>query len=122
MKPIILKIDGNIILTVPWQWWVHEAPYDYFRYTPYALKYMFTKAGFVEIKINPATGFFSMWILKMNYFSARFVQGPKLLRWIFRAIMIPLWYLSQILAPILDKLDRKWELETSGYTVVAKKR
>ena len=118
----ILKRDGNIILTVPWQWWVHEAPYDYFRYTPYALKYMFTKAGFVEIKINPATGFFSMWILKMNYFSARFVQGPKLLRWIFRAIMILLWYLSQILAPILDKLDRKWELETSGYTVVAKKR
>ena len=71
----ILKRDGNIILTVPFQWWVHEAPYDYFRYTPYGLKYMFEKAGFEDIKITPNTGFFSMWILKMNYFSARFIRG-----------------------------------------------
>jgi SAM-dependent methyltransferase len=54
----ILKRDGNIILTVPFQWWVHEAPYDYFRYTPYGLKYMFEKAGFVDIKVTPNTGFF----------------------------------------------------------------
>ena len=62
-----------------------------------------------------------MWILKMNYFSARLIKGPKLIRLIFRAIMIPIWYVFQILAPLLDKLDRNPELETSGYTVVAKK-
>ncbi len=117
----ILKKEGNIILTVPFQWWVHEAPYDYFRYTLYGLRYMFEKAGFKDIEIAPSTGFFSMWILKMNYFSARLIKGPKLIRLIFRAIMIPIWYVFQILAPLLDKLDRNPELETSGYTVVAKK-
>ena len=117
----ILKRNGNIILTVPFQWWIHEAPYDYFRYTIYGLRYMFEKSGFKDIKITSTSGFFSMWILKMNYFSARIIQGPKLVRLIFRAIMIPIWCVSQMLAPILDKLDRNPELETSGYTVVAKK-
>lgn len=27
----ILKKNGTIVLTVPFQWWVHEVPYDYFR-------------------------------------------------------------------------------------------
>jgi SAM-dependent methyltransferase len=118
----ILKRDGNIILTVPFQWWVHEAPYDYFRYTPYGLKYMFEKAGFVDIKVTPNTGFFVMWILKMNYFSSRFIRGPRPLRWIIKAVLIPIWFISQVLAPLLDKLDRHPELETGGYTVVARKK
>jgi SAM-dependent methyltransferase len=52
----ILKKGGYLILQVPWQWWVHEAPYDYFRYTPYALEYMLTKAGFSEFVIEPMGG------------------------------------------------------------------
>ncbi len=118
----ILKKDGKIVLTVPFQWWVHEAPYDYFRYTLYGLKYMFEKAGFVDIEIVPNTGFFSMWILKMNYFSTRFIGGPRVLRWSIKAVLIPIWFISQMLAPYLDKLDSKPELETGGYTVVAGKR
>lgn len=64
----ILKSDGYLILQAPFQWWVHEAPYDYFRYTPYAFKYMLEKAGFVDIEVEPQTGFFTMWLLKFNYF------------------------------------------------------
>lgn len=118
----ILKNGGNIVLTVPFQWWVHEAPYNYFRYTLYGLKYMFEKAGFEDIVITASAGFFSMWILKMNYFSARFIRGPKPLRWMIKALLIPIWFINQQLAPILDKLDRKPELETSGYIVVARKK
>ena len=46
----ILKRSGNIILTVPFQWWIHEAPYDYFRYTIYGLRYMFEKSGFISFQ------------------------------------------------------------------------
>lgn len=118
----ILKKDGRIILTVPFQWWIHEAPYDYFRYTAYGLRYMFEKAGFADIEIVPNKGFFSMWILKMNYFSARFVRGPKPLKLAIKVLLIPIWFIGQSLAPLLDKLDRKPELETSGYTVSASKK
>lgn len=117
----ILKKDGKIILTVPFQWWIHEAPYDYFRYTLHGLNYMFQKAGFVDIKITSNTGFFTMWILKMNYFSTRLIRGPIILKLFFKAFLIPVWFVSQVLAPILDKLDRNPALETGGYTVVARK-
>lgn len=117
----ILKKGGNIVLTVPFQWWVHEAPYDYFRYTPYGLKYMFEKAGFVDIVVTANTGFISMWILKMNYFSSRFIRGPRPLKWMIKAIFIPIWFIFQVLAPYLDKLDRYPELEAASYTVLARK-
>ena len=35
----ILKPGGSILLQVPWQWWIHEAPYDFYRYSPYGLNY-----------------------------------------------------------------------------------
>lgn len=117
----ILKPGGHIVLQVPWQWWIHEAPYDFFRYTPYGLKYLFEKAGFTDVAVEPQAGFFTMWVLKMNYFSARFIRGPKPLRWLIRGGLTPIWYLAQKVAPFLDKLDRRWELETSGYFVTAKK-
>ncbi len=117
----ILKPGGNIVLEVPWQWWVHEAPYDFFRYTPYALQAMFSKAGFAEIVVEPLSGFFTTMVLKWNYFSSRFVRGPKIVRGIATAALVPGWYLGQVLAPALDKLDRDWALETPSYLVTAKK-
>ena len=117
----ILKPGGAIVLQVPWQWWIHEAPYDFFRYTPYGLKYMFQKAGFVDVVIEPQAGFFTTAILKWNYFTNRFVRGPKPLRLLIKAFLVPFWYLGQKTAPLLDKLDRNWELEASGYYVTARK-
>ena len=117
----MIKSSAAIILQIPWQWWIHEAPYDFFRYTPYGLKYMFEKAGFENIEVEPTTGFFSMWFIKMNYFSLRFIKGPRLVRGIKKAIVLPFWYIGQKIAPTLDKLDKNWAAETQGYYVMAKK-
>lgn len=53
----ILKPGGAIILQVPFMWWVHEAPHDYYRYTRYGLRYMFEKSGFIDVQVFPQTGF-----------------------------------------------------------------
>lgn len=45
----VLKPEGKFLLTVPFVWPEHEVPYDYARYTPYALKHLLAKHGF-EIK------------------------------------------------------------------------
>lgn len=34
----ILKVDGTILINVPFYYWLHEAPHDYYRYTEYALR------------------------------------------------------------------------------------
>ncbi len=47
-----LKPNGKIILTVPWSARRHHLPYDYFRFTPEALTFLFQKSGFIDIQIT----------------------------------------------------------------------
>ncbi len=117
----ILKHGGGIVLQVPWQWRIHEAPHDYYRYTPHGLEYLMRKAGFVDIRVEPQAGFFTMMTLKMNYFSLRLILGPWLVRKVIGAVFRAGWYIGQKIAPLLDRLDRDWALEASGYFVTARK-
>jgi len=117
----ILKTGGTMVLQVPWQWQIHEAPFDYYRYTQYGLSYIFEKAGFVDVKIQAQAGFFTMWLMKINYFTLRLIRGGRFLRWILKSLLRPFWYLNQIAAPYLDKLDKCWPMEASGYFVTARK-
>ena len=110
----ILRPGGKIIITVPFMWHVHEAPYDYFRYTRYGLRYLLTQVGFADIEIIENTGFWQMWVLKFNYHTARSTPGLLKLLW------LPVWWLGQAISPFLDRLDRQPD-ETASYTVVAKK-
>lgn len=117
----LLKPGGKLIIQVPFQWRVHEAPHDYYRFTPFGLKHLLTKAGFTEIVIFPSGGFFTTWITKLNYFTIRAVRGPFWLKRFIKMAFLLLWIPDQLFAPLLDKLDRHWELEAPGYWVTAKK-
>lgn len=116
----ILKQGGAMVLQVPFMWWVHEAPYDYYRYTRYGLHYLFEKAGFVDVHIYPQTGFWTMWTLKFNYQTTRLIRGPWPIRMTMAVLLRGLWALDQRIAPWLDK-HWKCEAETAGYIVMAKK-
>jgi len=110
----ILKPDGNLFITVPFMWHVHESPHDYYRYTRYGLEYLLKKNKFVAVEIRENTGFWQMWVLKFNYHSHQFARGP------LKFFLTPIWWLSQWAAPWLDKYNQN-PLETASYTVVAKK-
>ena len=110
----ILKKKGRVFITVPFMWYVHEAPHDYYRYTRYGLEYLLKKVGFYEIDIKETTGFWQMWILKFNYHTTRFARGP------LKFIWIPIWWLGQMIAPVLDKYDKS-PAECTSYTVLARK-
>lgn len=116
----ILKPGGAMILQVPFMWWVHEAPYDYYRYTQYGLQYMFEKAGFNDVIVYPQTGFWTMWTLKFNYQSNRLIRGPWPIRKAMALLMRGVWAMDQRVAPFLDK-HWKCEAETAGYFVTARK-
>lgn len=117
----ILRPAGKIFLAVPFQWWLHEAPWDYFRYTRHGLAHLLTKAGFIDATVTAVTGFWSMWFLKLNYQSTRLLRGPAPVRAVLRGALIPFWWLNQTVAP---RLDARWpsEEETAGYFAVAKKQ
>lgn len=116
----ILKPGGAIILQVPFMWWVHEAPYDYYRYTQFGLQYMFQKAGFSNIQVYAQTGFWVMWTLKFNYQTTRLIRGPWPVRKLMALLLHGVWAINQRVAPMIDK-HWKSEGETAGYFVIAHK-
>lgn len=119
----ILKNNGYMILQVPWQWMIHEAPFDFYRYTPFGLKHLFQKAGFTIVELIPTCGYFSTTAMKFNYFSLKWSNSQNIFfRRIIKSILVPVWFINQCIAPILDKLDKNWEDECQGFFVIGKKK
>lgn len=114
----LLRPRGSIVLQVPFMWWVHEAPHDYFRFTRHGLEHLFRKAGFINVEVKANTGFWAMWVTKLNYQSTRLVRGPRPLRFFIGSVLRLVWFADQHIARWLDK---RWvcEEETQGYTVSA---
>jgi len=52
----LLSINGKIIMNVPFFYCLHERPYDYFRYTEFALKLFVENSGLRLILIKPIGG------------------------------------------------------------------
>lgn len=51
----VLKPDGKLIVHVPFFYWLHEEPHDYFRYTEHALR-MFCVDNNLEVVSLESTG------------------------------------------------------------------
>jgi SAM-dependent methyltransferase len=52
----ILKTDGYLLMNVPFYYWLHEEPHDYYRYTRYALEKFAAESGFQIMKLLPIGG------------------------------------------------------------------
>jgi SAM-dependent methyltransferase len=52
----ILKKSGHALISVPFFYWIHEAPFDYFRYTKYALYHFIEKNGFEIVEFETTGG------------------------------------------------------------------
>lgn len=52
----VLRPDGKIILVVPFMYWLHEEPHDFFRWTRHALARACDERGFEIIKLEPYGG------------------------------------------------------------------
>lgn len=116
----LLRPGGSLVLQVPFMWWVHEAPHDYFRFTRYGLEHLLRKAGFADIEVVANTGFWTMWVCKFNYQTTRLPRGPRMMRLGLLALLRLVWTIDQRIARWLDK---RWKCdeETQAYTVCAKR-
>ena len=122
----VMKEEGVLCLSAPQGWGVHQAPYDFFRFTHFGLNYLLKKAGFNHISIIPSCGYF-------GYLANRLTVLPKTLFWpikthwlrvllfpfevLFYAIFV---FLLPILLNSIDFLDKDRNY-TLNYLVRAKK-
>lgn len=66
----ILKSKGHVVITVPLLGYIHNAPYDFYRYTRFGLETLAKDSGFKVIKLEELGGFFSF----LGYVRSTFVM------------------------------------------------
>lgn len=52
----LLASGGKIIMNVPFLYWLHEEPHDYYRYTEFALRRFVDRSGLELVEITPIGG------------------------------------------------------------------
>lgn len=109
----VMKPGGKLLVAVPQEWEVHQAPNDYYRFTRYGMRYLLEKAGFVRIRIFPTGGYFRL-------IARRLLNGLQFFRglWFVPAalVLVP----PALVLPWFDRLDRERNF-TLGYLCTAQK-
>ena len=110
----VLKPNGIVFLTTHGVWEIHGAPFDYWRFTKYGLKEVFTK--FKEIEIINNGGAFLCFFQIFNTYLYKLNKYP-LINLIVKVMIV----INNLLGWYLDKLLEKYDFFVVNYLVVAKK-
>jgi len=52
----LLRTDGTLLMNVPFFYWLHERPHDYYRYTEFALRRFVQRHGLRLVHLEPLGG------------------------------------------------------------------
>lgn len=109
----VLEPGGRLLLVVPHEWEVHQAPHDYFRYTCHGLTHLVTQAGLEVERLSPVGGYFRLMSRRLLN-GLQFFPGPA---FPFAALLlVP----PALVLPWFDGLDKAKDF-TLGYVCVARK-
>lgn len=105
----VLRPGGVLIGNVPFLYWLHEEPHDYFRYTEHGLRHLTSVAGFSRIDIFVLGGGLDVVIDILGKISAKVpVAGPTMSRALQTA-----WATATSTGPVrrlFSSLERKFPL------------
>ncbi|MDO8210016.1 bifunctional 2-polyprenyl-6-hydroxyphenol methylase/3-demethylubiquinol 3-O-methyltransferase UbiG [Conexibacter sp. CPCC 206217] len=114
----VLVPGGELCLTVPLVNELHEEPYDFYRYTPYALRSLFEQAGLEVLSIEPLTGFYTTLAALLR--SAGLITGVQAQGDLARRALAAAMRMVAPALPRLDRLDRRRALPL-GYVCRARR-
>jgi SAM-dependent methyltransferase len=110
----VLRPNGTLLLAVPFMWGIHEAPRDFYRFTPYALRDLYTRAGLSQVSIEPLCGYWATAALRFSYTVARLARGP------LRVPVLAFVSVVQGVGFVLDRLDPVAN-DAAGYIAIGRK-
>jgi SAM-dependent methyltransferase len=117
----LLKKGGNMIVSAPFYWPLHEVPDDYFRFTRYGLAYLLQQSGFTIVEIIENGG---SWAVTGQSFIHSLIDDSskhfflRVMRFIFFRLK---WIrIHNSIFSWLDKVDFNRNMPMN-YLVVAKK-
>jgi len=100
----VLKLNGNLLLTVPFVWDEHEQPYDYARYSSFGLAHLLKQHGFEIVESKKTANDFRIFAQLLNAYIYKITQRNKVIRQLFTFfIMSIISILGMLLSKILPK-------------------
>ena len=132
-----LTPNGILIMTTPFLVPLYDAPYEFYRFTCYGLKYLLEKSGFRVKKITPFAGLHGVllsfyvtpqvkfWNLLSKATKLRFLNtlfNPFILLFVYvpqKLYLLILKFLESV--PLFNKIHNKLTYATKGYGIIAVK-
>ncbi len=74
----VLRKDGHAIVIAPMFWHVHEAPRDFYRFTPFGFQYVFESVGLQVVELKPLCGFYVTFLQEFCYVLNEYSGNPFL--------------------------------------------
>jgi SAM-dependent methyltransferase len=121
----VLQPSGVLIITVPQEWGIHTAPYDFYRFTRYGLAYLAQRSGLHVEYLRPRGGFWAMMGQRASGYLDHVFLRPlrsrhKLLFVACAGILLGVCAVAQLLGLVLDRIQ-PLERNTLGYLMIARK-
>lgn len=127
----VLKPGGRLLCTCPLFYEEHQKPYDYYRYTKYALRMLFEEAGFEVERLEWMEGYFGTVAHQFHQMYRYLPTDVSHLApgWRRRLYLVPTLWVTRQLAKVLRvafaRAEMRWKHTKSGmpknYMVIARK-
>lgn len=114
----VLKPGGEAFVTAALVRRQHQAPYDYYRFTEYALDYLFKKVGFSDVNITATNGAMAT-LGSYSYFFQRGLNIPRFMENFFNFLY---YWVVEPVAYAIDRLDNGYGRDLSLYFLVRAKK
>lgn len=114
----VLAPGGKLLLNVPFFYWLHEQPHDYFRYTEHALRSFVAQSGLELVLLEGLGG--APEVLA-DVVGKHLSQAPGLGRPLSRALQQGVWSLAKVPA-IARALAPSRQRFPMAYFLIAQKR
>jgi len=113
----VLAVNGKILLTVPFYYWIHEIPHDYYRYTEFSLRRFVDEAGLRLVQLDVLGGAPE---IVCDIFAKNVQTSPRLGP---SVAMFAQWFTAALVRTKVGKRmsERNRELFPFGYFLVAVK-
>jgi SAM-dependent methyltransferase len=116
----VLKANGTLLLTVPFAWDEHEAPYDFARYTSFGIRHILEKSGIEVIETRKTTTYVLAICQIFITYLTQYVRPKN--RWLSKLFQIAIIFPLNILSFALNFLLPKRYEYFCNSVVLAKKR
>lgn len=115
----VLKPGGRLLYTGPLVYEEHEKPYDFYRYTQFGVRHLFTQAGFEIDALRPLDGTLSLAAHMLRFLKKSLPRKPRDYApgpagWLYFLVFSMLRAQAVVLAPLAARAAVSSRYETGG--------